>query len=251
MNVNRIVGDFATTLMTKAKISAPVAAYVGAVEAALAPLRDENRAVAMADYMKGHFQFLGIPTPVRRAAVKPIPRPETNCVHPIVRALYKRNEREYHYVALDLLDKTTKHLAYSDTLALLEELALQNTWWDSVDTLASIASNILRREPNERGVAWRWSAHESFWMNRLAILHQNGWCDETDEEVLFKLCLAHAPSKEFFVRKAIGWALREYAWTNAPAVKTFVETNRKKMSPLTIREALKNIDSRRAANPDD
>ncbi len=87
-----------------------------------------------------------------------------------------------------------------------------------------------------------WSAHPSFWVNRLAILHQKGWGALTDQKVLFNLCLAHAHHEEFFVRKAIGWALRDYAWTHPQAVQTFVEANRSKLSALSVREALKNIE---------
>jgi 3-methyladenine DNA glycosylase AlkD len=227
-----------------------VTAYVNAVEAALTPLRDNERASAMAAYMKNHFPFLGIPSPVRRAAVKQIPKPELAAVHAIARALWKRKEREYQYIAVDLLDALAKKLDASTTLMLVEELALKKSWWDCVDALAGVGSTVLRHNTDARDIVWTWSGHESFWVNRLAILHQNGWGEMTDEEVLFKLCLAHtnahANSEEFFVRKAIGWALREYAWTNPEAVQTFVETHRTKLSTLSAREALKNVGDKRA-----
>lgn len=218
-----------------------VTRYVGAVEAALTPLRDAARAAPMAAYMKNHFPFLGVPTPARRAAVKSIARPDPADVPAIVRALWRRKEREHHYVALDLLDAMEKKLDAAPTLAQIEELALKHSWWDSVDGLANIGGAVLRRNPPARGVVWDWSAHESFWINRLAILHQNGWGAETDEKALFKLCLTHAASEEFFIRKAIGWALRDYAWTNAAAVQSFVAANRARLSALSVREALKNV----------
>ncbi|MGB8400559.1 DNA alkylation repair protein [Bradyrhizobium sp.] len=218
-----------------------VAAYVDAVEGALVPLRDARRAVAMAAYMKDRFSFLGIPAPARRAAIKPIPRPAPAKVHPIVRALWKRREREYQYVALDLFDSMARELDTSKSLALVEELTLKKSWWDCVDGLAGIGSKILRHNANARGVVRNWSSHQSFWVNRLAILHQNGWGDATDQKVLFKICLAHAHKEEFFVRKAIGWALREYAWNNPTAVRDFVERNANILSKLSAREAMKNI----------
>lgn len=218
-----------------------VTAYVNAVEATLTPRRNSERAIAMAAYMKNHFPFLGIPAPARRAAVKHIPKPELAAVYAIARALWKRKEREYQYVAVDLIDALAKKLDASATLNLVEELALKKSWWDCVDGLASVASTVIRHSVKARDVVWAWSGHESFWVNRLAILHQNGWGEMTDESVLFKLCLAHAHNDEFFVRKAIGWALREYAWTNPKAVQTFVEANRSKLSALSIREALKNV----------
>jgi 3-methyladenine DNA glycosylase AlkD len=222
-------------------ILSSVTTYVNAVEAALTPLRDDERAVAMASYMKSHFQFLGIQTPTRRMAIRAIPKPEPATLHAIARALWKRKEREYHYVAVDLLKSMAKKLAASATLELLEELALKNSWWDCVDGLAGVGSAVLLQNPDARKVVWEWNSHKSFWVNRLAILHQNGWGEKTDRKVLFRLCLTHAHNNEFFVRKAIGWALRDYAWTDPTAVKRFVEANREKLSPLSYREALKNF----------
>jgi 3-methyladenine DNA glycosylase AlkD len=227
-----------------------VTEYVNSIEAALTPLRDSERAIAMAAYMKNHFPFLGIPAPARRTAVRRIAKPEPKAVHAITRALWKRKEREYQYVAVDLLNALAKKLDASTTLMLIEELALEKSWWDCVDGLASVGSTVLRHNADARDIVWAWSEHESFWVNRLAILHQNGWGEMTDEKVLFKLCIshtkAHAHKDEFFVRKAIGWALREYAWTNPTAVQTFVEANRTKLSALSIREALKNVGDKHA-----
>jgi 3-methyladenine DNA glycosylase AlkD len=227
--------------MTIVSVNANIRSYVTAVEAALVPLSDAERAVAMAAYMKNHFVFLGIAAPARRAAVKHIPKPELNLVPAIARALWRRKEREYHYIAVDLLAVVAKKLEASAMLMLIEELALKNSWWDSVDGLASVASTVLRHNASTRNIVWAWSVHASFWVNRLAILHQNAWGSMTDEAVLFKLCLAHARNDEFFIRKAIGWALRDYAWSNAASVRVFVDANREKLSPLSVREALKNI----------
>jgi 3-methyladenine DNA glycosylase AlkD len=229
------------TVSKNTMTSNSVHAYVNAVEAALTPLSDSERAMAMAAYMKHHFQFLGIPTPERRKAIKSIAKPELADAPAIARALWKRKEREYHYVAVDLLASMAKKLDPWATLALIEELALTHSWWDSVDGLVSVGSTILRHHRDARDVVWQWSAHPSFWVNRLAILHQNGWGDMTDKKMLFKLCLAHAHNEEFFIRKAIGWALRDYAWTHPQAVQAFVDANRSKLSALSAREALKNI----------
>jgi 3-methyladenine DNA glycosylase AlkD len=218
-----------------------VSSYVKAIEAALTPLRDNEHSIAMAAYMKNHFPFHGIPAPARRAAVKRIPKPELAAVHAIARALWKQKEREYHYVAVDLLDALAKKMDPLTTLALIEELALKKSWWDCVDGLASVGSTVLRLNPEARDIVWQWNSHLSFWVNRLAILHQNRWREMTDKKVLFKICLAHADNEEFFIRKAIGWALREYAWIDPVEVLAFVEANRSKLSTLSTREALKNI----------
>ncbi len=219
-------------------MSTPV---IADVTAALAPHADILQAAKMEAYMKDHFPFLGVPAPFRRAATKPLLKQPTAMVPQIVRDLWALDEREFHYVAIDMLEKAAKALDPGPTLVLIEELAQANSWWDSVDGLANIASGILRRNPDQRRIVERWSGHDNFWINRLAILHQKSWRGETDADLLFSLCLAHAANREFFIRKAIGWALRDYAWFDADAVATFVNEHREQLSPLSVREALKNI----------
>ncbi len=218
-----------------------VKSYLHAVDLAVEPLRDSRLATAMAAYMKNNFPFLGIPTPARRKASKAIPKPDPAHAMAIVRALWKRKEREFHYIALDLLDAMARKLDPLEMLELIHELALKHSWWDSIDGLAATGSAVFRLNPDLRPVVLEWSAHDSFWVNRLAILHQNGWKEKTDKPLLFKLILAHAGNEEIFIRKAIGWALRDYAWTNPKAVQDFVERNRSKLSALSAREALKNV----------
>ncbi len=219
-----------------------VIAYISALEANLVALQNSERAAAMAAYMKNQFPFLGIATPARRAAVKKIPKPEITDVHNIALNLWKLKEREYQYVAIDLLATHNKKIEPRTTLALIQALALKKSWWDCVDGLAGVGSAVLLQHTQFRDVVSSWSAHESFWLNRLAILHQNGWGEKTDQKLLFKLCLIHAGNEEFFIRKAIGWALRDYAWKNPEAVIAFVESNRSNLSALSAREALKNIE---------
>ncbi len=215
--------------------------YVANVKAALSPHADPFQAAKMEAYMKDHFPFLGVPAPFRRSATKQLPKQSPALVPRIARALWEQEEREYQYVAVDMLEKAAKTLDPGPTLAMIEELAQAKSWWDSVDGLAGIASNILRRNPEHRGIVENWSAHSNFWINRLAILHQKSWRSETDSALLFRLCLAHAANPEFFVRKAIGWALRDYAWVEPDAVRAFVEKHCDRLSALSNREALKNI----------
>jgi 3-methyladenine DNA glycosylase AlkD len=211
------------------------------VEAKLTPLASPERAAKMAAYMKGHFPFLGISAPDVRAAAKSFLKPDAALVPAIVAALWHRREREYQYVALSVLRKSVRKLDPATMLQLIERLALEKSWWDCVDELASIASGILLLNPGERTIVTRWSAHPSFWINRLAILHQKNWNGATEAETLFDVCLEHAHNPEIFIRKAIGWALREYAWSNPHAVRQFVDENRDRLSPLSTREALKNM----------
>jgi 3-methyladenine DNA glycosylase AlkD len=214
--------------------------YVDEVIGVLEPLADSQRATAMRAYMKDHFSFLGIPSPTRRKAVKTIAKPHPDDVMAIAQLLWDRNEREYQYVAVDLLSSNVRTLEPKSALKLVEKLAVTKSWWDSVDGLASVGSDLLALHPEELATVERWTVHKNMWVNRLAILHQNGLGSNTDADRLFRICLVHANSPEFFIRKAIGWALRDYAWKNPSAVQTFAATHRDVLSPLSVREALKN-----------
>jgi 3-methyladenine DNA glycosylase AlkD len=220
---------------------AQVQRYVNEVVAVLGSVADPERAIAMAKYMKDHFPFLGVASPARRTAVKPLAAPPVEDVLPIANALWTLEEREYQYTAVDLLARFAKKLDPAEALQAIRSLTVSKSWWDSVDGLASVASDVVRANPSYVSVVEQWNIAADFWLNRLAILNQNGWGSETDESRLFQTCLGHASNQEFFIRKAIGWALRDYAWSNARAVQHFIATHRGEFSPLTIREALKNV----------
>jgi 3-methyladenine DNA glycosylase AlkD len=214
--------------------------YVDEVMRVLEALEDPSRAIAMRAYMKDHFSFLGIASPLRRKAVKTVSKPDPLDVMGTAELLWDCDEREYQYVAVDLLSANVRKLQPKPALKLVEKLAVSKSWWDSVDGLASVASDLFALHPSELATIERWSGHKDMWINRLAILHQNGRGNATDAHRLFRICGAHAANPEFFIRKAIGWALRDYAWVNPTAVQQFVATHRENLSTLSIREALKN-----------
>ena len=216
--------------------------------AALAPLADPERAAPMSAYMKEVAPFLGIPTPTRRTALRaawrPLPRPDTDEVALIVRDLWSLPEREYQYAACDLL--TTKRVLAglaSEDVPRLKALIVTKSWWDTVDVLApSIVGAILRPTPDlVHTIASEWIDDDNFWLQRSAILLQLKYRAATNEQLLFSCILKRASSTEFFVRKAAGWALRQYAYTAPDHVHAFVESHRSELSGLTIREALKHI----------
>jgi 3-methyladenine DNA glycosylase AlkD len=223
----------------------PEARLVADVQRALAPLADEARAAAMSAYMKGHFPFLGAPTPARRTAAGPLLRGFAG--DPIVAAclLWGLEPREYHHAACDLLRMHAARLEAS-ALPAIEGLVQRRSWWDSVDSLAPTVGAIVLRERRRGhlGPVHRMDeliAHENLWMRRVAILHQLAWKHETDEERLFSYCLRCGGESEFFIRKALGWALRQHARVAPEAVRAFVEKHRARLSPLTAREATKHI----------
>jgi 3-methyladenine DNA glycosylase AlkD len=205
------------------------------------PLAHAERAGEMSAYMRGQFAYLGIPTPQRRKtaivlirALKPVAAGELRLV---AEALWRRREREYQYIAVDLLMHHCAVLTARD-LPWLLELAQKKAWWDTVDSIVKVVGRIVRRDlvQGQRAMDRALRA-KSFWVRRIAMLHQLGWREETDVERLFAYADQLAGEKEFFIRKAIGWALRDFAWHDPIAVRRYLDRSRETLSALTLREA--------------
>ncbi len=231
--------------MAKPDTAAKTAKFQRAVRAALGPLADAGRASAMSAYMRNQFEYLGVGTPEHRAAVAPLIRAfepaDAKELRSAVDGLWKMREREYQYAALGLLTRHQKVLSLED-LPWLLELAQRKPWWDTVDSLVKTVGAIVRRS----GVKGANKMHralrsKSIWVRRIAMLHQLGWREETNTERLFLYAERLAEEKEFFIRKAIGWALRDYAWHDWRAVEKFLKTTQVEFAGLTVREARKNF----------
>jgi 3-methyladenine DNA glycosylase AlkD len=213
---------------------------LSALAAALDDRADPSRVPAMVAYMKGHFAFLGVASPERRAAQREAlgdwRAPTVEDLAAFARACWARDEREYQYAACHTLVRHVTRLE-PDALELAEELITSKSWWDTVDVLASRVVG-----PHaERATIERWLTSGNLWLERAAILHQLGHKERTDVEFLFRACLTHAASTEFFHRKAIGWALRQYARVDPDAVLAFVTDHAGELSGLSEREALKHL----------
>lgn len=206
--------------------------------------RNKELAEPMEAYMKNHFSFLGIKSPLRKNLLREqymeYALPEPNHLFNEVGKLYELPEREYQYAALSLIDKMKKHLTINDYPALLQ-LIESKSWWDTIDTIAPHFVGHIVKQDRTYGekMMLAWSQSDNMWTNRSAILHQLKFKKETDTDLLFRIIQQHVESKEFFIQKAIGWALREYAKTDAAIVKQFVEDT--PLKPLSRREALKHI----------
>lgn len=204
-----------------------------------------ENAVAMENYMKNHFSFYGIKTENRRLIFKTIWKENQKEVsenaRSIAKVLYSKKQRELHYCGIEILMKELKKKYQKEDISFIEFLIVTNSWWDSVDVIAKyILGEYLKQFPEEtEKVIEKFSNSDNMWLNRSAILFQLGYKQKTNQDLLFALCQKHSNSDEFFIRKAIGWALREYAKTNPSAVIRFVETNN--LKPLSKKEALKNI----------
>ncbi|MDW0117700.1 DNA alkylation repair protein [Sporosarcina thermotolerans] len=206
--------------------------------------RNEKQAGPMKAYMKNHFPFLGIKSPLRKALMREqfleYALPEPEALFSEAWKLYGLLEREYQYAAIGLIDKMKKHLTTED-FPVLRQFIETKSWWDSVDSIApTFVGQLVRLDRNYgENVMLDWSDADNMWTNRSAILHQLKFKDQTDTDLLFRIVRQHAESNEFFIQKAIGWALREYAKTNPEAVREFVgETT---LKPLSRREAMKHI----------
>ncbi|MFM0212564.1 DNA alkylation repair protein [Paraburkholderia sediminicola] len=218
------------------------------IKAALAPHADAERALAMSAYMRNHFAFIGVPTPQRRQAVLPVfkrlPMESADHLLACVNVLWSMSEREFQYVATDLLARNWKTLTVTDIPHLLA-LAQRSAWWDSIDPLAGVVGDVLKaartHTPEVQAAMDAALQHESLWVRRIAMIHQVGWRDHTDEERLFGYARSLAAEGDFFIRKAIGWALRDYAWHAPQQVSAFLSASKDIMSPLTLREASKHL----------
>lgn len=232
--------------MLAAGEQARVGICVQQLQMLLAPLANAQRAVPMQAYMKHHFAFLGIATPARRAASMPLIRSlkgeSAAFLLALAQQLWALPQREFQHMAVDVLARWHKQFS-ADDIPVLLQLAQQKSWWDSVDGLAGVINEVVLRQ-QAQGAQRQMDAcllHDDFWLRRIAMIHQLGWREHTDTLRLarYALHLAHEP--EFFIRKAIGWGLRDYAWHNPEWVRAFLAENRNRLSALSVREAGKHI----------
>ncbi len=204
---------------------------------------DAQRAVAMAAYMRDQFPFLGIPSPQVRQIMReaPLPKPTEAQLRETVLQLWELPQREFQYVACVHLRRHVK-VCGPGFLDVARHLIVTKPWWDTVDTLAShTVGPLVAANPELVATMDAWIDDENMWLARTALLHQLGYKAATDRERLFRYCERQIDHRDFFIRKAIGWALREYARTDPEAVRAFVRSHEGALSGLSKREALKNI----------
>ena len=210
----------------------------------LKALANPDDAVAMKAYMKNKFEFLGVKTPARRKLTKAFFKQHTDSVIDwnFINEAWKNPYRELQYTALDYLEIRKKLLTPSD-LPRLKKLAQTKSWWDTIDFLDRLVGSIIARFPETKEIIVAWSCDEDIWLRRLAIDYQLLRKEKTDTELLEKILVNNLGRTEFFINKAIGWALRDYSKTNPDWVKDFIERHRVEMAALSIREGSKYISS--------
>ncbi len=212
------------------------------IVAALSARRDAERAAGMSAYMRGQFPFLGVQTTERRAlhkaALRGMTEPSEADLGDFARALYALFEREYQYVAVDHLVQWVDRCGPA-FLAVARELITTKSWWDTVDGLAAqVVGPLVLRYPELVPEMDRCVLDSNLWVARTAILHQLKYKGRTDADRLFRYCELRAGDREFFIRKAIGWALREYSKTDPEAVQRFIAANESVLSGLSKREGM-------------
>ena len=202
-----------------------------------------NDASIMKGYMKNHFNFYGVKSEERKRLFKQCLAKASHADETkiCVRKLWKEPEREMQYAAMDLLDKSKKTLEIND-LKYIEYLVVTKSWWDTVDHIAthylgSIMSKIEKTQQWE--ICERWIKTENLWLQRCAILYQLKYKDKTDFEIMKDCIWATLHNDNFFIRKAAGWALREYSKTRKHEVSMFFEEYGDLLSSLTKREGMK------------
>ena len=203
-----------------------------------------SAARGMMIYMKDIAPYFGIAAPARRKFQREIFDAYTSCdgqqFSDMLSMLLRQPERELHYLAMDWLYHTRQSFTAA-TIHLLEHFLTTKSWWDTVDFLSTrcLGAWAAMFPKEAKPIIRRYIQSDNFWLNRSAILHQLHYGANTDTALLVDCILPHAGVKEFFVQKAIGWALRHYARTNPVWVREFVNTN--PLAALSRREALKHL----------
>jgi 3-methyladenine DNA glycosylase AlkD len=219
--------------------------WVDATRAALVPLGDPAKAEPMARYMKGVAPFLGITTPERRRTLRHVwrnlPVLDPVEVADVVRGLWALPEREYQYAACDLIARHRQRLPGRFVADPTQDLLTTRPWWDTVDSLGSAAvTPLVSGHPEQVDLMWSWLDSGDRWLIRAAIQHQRGLKERTDLNRLFAMCDRFASDREFFIAKAIGWALRDVTRWDAPAVQAFVDDH-PELSAVARREATRGL----------
>ena len=203
--------------------------------------KDSKNAGPMEAYMCHQFFFLGIAAPERNALYKKY-FPEAKKTKIIdwdfVDICWRKEPREYQYVAANYLKAMQSYLKDSD-LPKLERLVVTKSWWDTVDILDRVVGSLVYDKPELEKIILQWSLSDNIWLRRIAIDHQLLRKEKTNVQLMEKILLHNLNQAEFFINKAIGWALRDYSKTNPTWVAGFIEKNKERMADLSIKEASK------------
>jgi 3-methyladenine DNA glycosylase AlkD len=214
--------------------------FIGALSPALFAMKNRTKAIGAQAYMKDIAPFIGVPTPERRSTVKKIAKtlrtPTSEELGKTARALWKLDEREFQYAANDLIDIHIESVDKNFLKDHVEFLITHKSWWDTVDGLGSVAISPLTDKYGCEKLIESWNTSSNMWLNRAAIQHQRGRKYETDIKLVLRYCHEHSDSDEFFIVKAIGWALRDIARISPRDVREFLKDH-PDLGRVAVREA--------------
>ena len=219
--------------------------YVAPLKKLLEQNADPIQAAPMKKYMRDQFEYLGIKSPQFKLLMKEHivahSLPPIEELNVILHELWSLPQREFQYAGSSLLGRSEKQLP-ANFVRTMEYMIVTKSWWDTVDTISGGPLGVhFRRFPQVREkYLSKWRASDNFWLRRAAILFQLNYKKETDFDLLCDIICENLASKEFFINKAIGWSLRQYARTDPAAVRKFV--NATPLHPLSRREAMKHME---------
>ena len=205
--------------------------------------RNELLAESMSKYMQDKFRFLGVRGTTRTEIYKkyfPDARKTKIIDWDFVESCWNKEEREFQYVVVYYLKAMQKFLKRED-ISRLKYLIVTKSWWDTVDLLAKVIGSLVIRIEGYDQIMLEWSKDSNIWLKRVAILYQLSLKEKVDKQILERILVDNLGDNEFFINKAIGWALRNYSKYNPEWVREFIKKNKDNMARLSIREASKYI----------
>ena len=205
--------------------------------------RNELLAESMSKYMQDKFRFLGVRGTTRTEIYKkyfPDARKTKIIDWDFVESCWNKEEREFQYVVVYYLKAMQKFLKRED-ISRLKYLIVTKSWWDTVDLLAKVIGSLVIRIEGYDQIMLEWSKDSNIWLKRVAILYQLSLKEKVDKQILERILVGNLGDSEFFINKAIGWALRDYSKYNPEWVREFIKKNKDNMANLSIREASKYI----------
>ena len=200
-----------------------------------------EKALPMEAYMRYQFKYLGLSSSTRVGVYARFLKVEKALGvidWDLILLCYANEYREFQYFAVDYLRELKEFLVFDD-IPKLYSLVITKSWWDTVDVLDRVIGSIAFKDERINALMLLWSTNDNLWVRRISIDHQLLRKEKTNTELLAKIIVNNFGSKEFFINKSIGWALRDYSKTNPIWVKEFLDTHRDKMANLSIREASK------------
>ena len=210
---------------------------------------DKKVAEGAAGYMRNQFEFLGIKTPLRRELGKELVNASKELsekeIISLCKELWAQPEREFQYIACDILAKNAKRLSPSYVKRDAKWFITNKSWWDTVDSIRTSVEVVVAANPELEATMFVWIKSKNIWLVRSALIHQLTLRTKTNSKRLFALCELKAEETEFFIAKGLGWALRSYSYIDPKAVKKFIKDH-PELTPLAKREGMKAINRKSA-----